>query len=237
MNIFLIIWHLWLRCFRNLRTDEDADVALLRRGRRSGVRLGGGGQGGQQAADRQHGLQSRRSTGHTVLGDPHRQETTHDQRQFGRRCSSTMAVRRSVTPGIADDRLSQMVVVVMMVMVRNGKEPRNFQGPGRGTRRWCSRSHVGLLSWRDFGDKRNPLSKECDQRCRLTKLFLLQTRCSEFCEEKYVRNALYHWLRGSDFQGRFDAIFKANYSDQRDKIARSESYVTLQISCPVAGFA
>jgi len=57
-----------------------------------------------------------------------------------------MVVRRPITAGVADDRLSQMVVVVMMVMVmRNGKEPKNFQGPGRGTRRWCSRSHVGLI--------------------------------------------------------------------------------------------
>lgn len=70
------------RCFRNLRTDEDADgvADVLRRGGRNS-RLGGDGQDGEQAVGggqhrpRPRGLSVIR---HAVLDDPRRQKTAHD---------------------------------------------------------------------------------------------------------------------------------------------------------------
>lgn len=86
MNIFLIIYHhlkyqVSFLCLRNLWTDKDADgvAGVLRRGGRSGLRLGGDGQDGEQAVSGgQHGSRPRGLSvaRHAVVDEPRWQKTT-----------------------------------------------------------------------------------------------------------------------------------------------------------------
>lgn len=106
-------------------------------------------------------------------------------------------------------------------------------------------AHVrtSISSWRDFGDKRNSFSKKlCDQRWMPTnpKLFLLQDAAASFARKKNMSATRFiiGWAIG--FSRENSMLFSKQTAlilpDQWDKVARSESYVTLQISCPIAGF-